>query len=410
MQNIKYVIVLSLENRSFHSILGYLEDNHEDHYNIDINNNRIYCSEIEPFTGGDQIEHDLAATLYSMNNNMGNFILSNQKNVHDIYSMDIVDYKPDPKYIMGYAKHGSYPILHTLADNYCVCARWFSSVPSETYPNRSFMISAQSENKVSNIPTYTSPFYNCKTIFDKFDTKNINWKVYYQEYSDTLLNKTMIKCNRLKKQYHITEAIKHIKDGELAQFSFIQLDNNENSIGTIVEYLGNTEKYIGDVYNTLKNSKYWDESLMIIIYDEHGGLYDPIVPPSCVNPNNKFAKYKSSIDNIEKIFNFDQYGVRIPAILVSPWIDKCIDYNIYDHTSILAFVESIFQLTPLTERDNYANYNFRFLDKIRRENLPDNLTMHTKPNTYSIPIFNILLTWYTCILVKIGKLNKKIFG
>lgn len=409
MQNIKYVIVISLENRSFHSILGYLEDDHENHFNFDINNNKIYCSEIDSFSGGDHIEHDIASTLYSMNNDMGNFILSNQKNVHDIYSINNNDYKPDPKYIMGYAKHGSYPILHSLADNYCVCARWFSSVPTDTYPNRSFMISAQSENKISNFPTYTSPFYNCKTIFDELDSKNINWKVYYKEYSDTLLNKTMINWNKLKKQYRITQAIDHIKNGELAQFSFIQLDDNENSIGSIVEYLGNNEKYIGDIYNTLKNSKYWNESLMLIFYDEHGGLYDPIVPLPCISPNDKSAKYKSSIDNIEREFNFNQYGVRVPAILVSPWIDNCIDYNIYDHTSILSFVESIFDLTPLTKRDNYANCNFRFLDKIRTENLPDNLSMNTKPNTYTT-IFNILFTWYTYILVNIGKLYDKIFG
>lgn len=406
MEHIDNVIFISLENRSFHSILGFLEKDHSHHFNVDVNNNPIYCSEIDPTEGGDDIEHDLASTLYSISDNMGNFVLSNQKNVRDLYSRDNVNYQPDPKYIMGYAKKGSLPILHYLAEKYCTCSRWFSSIPTETYPNRSFMISAQSQSKVTNFPYDFSILYNCPTIFDRLDQGNISWKIYYKDFSDSLLNTTLVNCRRLAKQYKIQDIIHHIESGQLSNFSFLQLDDYENSIPQLVEYFGNKEKYIGNLYNALKKSEYWKNTLIVITFDEAGGFYDPITPPNCANPGNQIARYKSSLDLVEREFHFDRYGVRVPAILVSPWIQQCIDDTIYDHTSILKFLEVKFNLPPLTQRDSEANYEFKFTDTIRTDIEDDDLRIETKPNTYGTVFVCKLMHWATNILVGIGKLFK----
>lgn len=403
MEHIDNVIIISLENRSFHNILGFLEKDHSQHFIIDINNKPIYCSEVEPMDGGDDIEHDLASTLYSISDGMSYFVLSNQKNVHDLYSRDNVNYHPDPKYIMGYVKKGSLPILHYLAEKYCTCSRWFSSIPTETYPNRSFMISAQSQSKTSNFPHNFSILYDCPTIFDRLDQENISWKIYYKEYSNTLLNTTLIKCRRLAKQYKIRDIIQHIESGQLSNFSFVQLDDDDNSIPQLVDYFGIDEKYIGDLYNVLKRSQYWKNTLMIITYDEAGGFYDPIVPPDCPNPSDQMTKYKSSLDSVEREFHFDRYGFRVPTILISPWIQQCIDETVYDHTSVLKFLEIKFDLPPLTQRDSKANYKFKFTDTIRTDIENDDLHLEAKPNTYGAVFLCKLMRWATEILVGIGK-------
>ncbi len=112
------------------------------------------------------------------------------------------------------------------------------------------------------------------------------------------------------------------------------------------------EKLIKKVYETIRNSPHWNESLLLITYDEHGGFYDHVAPPAIVSPGDKI----SDDDNNHHNFDFAQLGIRVPAILVSPLIPRStIDHTLYDHSSLLATVESIFGINPLTNRDRQAN-------------------------------------------------------
>jgi phospholipase C len=112
------------------------------------------------------------------------------------------------------------------------------------------------------------------------------------------------------------------------------------------------ERLLKSIYEAIRNSPLWENSVLIITYDEHGGFYDHVPPPQTVAPGD------ATTDPANDLFHFDfrQLGVRIPAVIVSPFIPKgLIDSMIYDHTSVLATVESIFGLQPLTERDKQAN-------------------------------------------------------
>ena len=110
------------------------------------------------------------------------------------------------------------------------------------------------------------------------------------------------------------------------------------------------EKLIKDVYEAIRNSPLWEKSMLLITYDEHGGFYDHVKPPAIVCPGD-------ALEDKNKLgFDFKQLGVRVPAIVISPYIpSQTIDHNVYDHTSLLKTVEKRFALQPLTVRDRNAN-------------------------------------------------------
>jgi phospholipase C len=111
------------------------------------------------------------------------------------------------------------------------------------------------------------------------------------------------------------------------------------------------ERLIKQTYEAIRNSPHWEESVLIITFDEHGGFYDHMPPPAAIPPGDITV-----FDEDEFKFKFDQLGPRVPALIISPWVRKAtIDSTMYDHTSILATIERLFKMDPLTNRDKNAN-------------------------------------------------------
>lgn len=105
------------------------------------------------------------------------------------------------------------------------------------------------------------------------------------------------------------------------------------------------ERLIKKVYETIRNSPHWNESLLLVVYDEQGGFFDHVSPPPAVAPGDVI----SNLDNNTHGFNFTQLGIRVPAVLISPLVpDNQVDHTVYDHTSLLATVEKLFNFSPLT--------------------------------------------------------------
>jgi phospholipase C len=112
------------------------------------------------------------------------------------------------------------------------------------------------------------------------------------------------------------------------------------------------DRLIKDVYEAIRNSPHWEHSLLIVTHDEHGGFYDHVAPPEAIPPGDAI----SDADNNHNNFDFARLGVRVPAVVVSPWIRRgTIDHTQYDHTSALATLERLFGFGPLTRRDAAAN-------------------------------------------------------
>jgi phospholipase C len=111
------------------------------------------------------------------------------------------------------------------------------------------------------------------------------------------------------------------------------------------------ERLVKSVYESIRNSPHWERSVLLVLFDEHGGFYDHVAPPAAVNPGDTITQAY-----VRNNFQFDQLGVRVPALVISPYIRRgTIDHTDYDHTSMPATVERLFGMKPLTERDKAAN-------------------------------------------------------
>jgi phospholipase C len=113
------------------------------------------------------------------------------------------------------------------------------------------------------------------------------------------------------------------------------------------------EALIKATYEAIRNSPLWQRSLLIITYDEHGGFYDS-VQPGGATPSGDGSPNDPSINSGG--FLFDWYGVRVPAVIVSPLIRQgAVDHTLYDHASVPATLGALYGLTPMTNRDKGAN-------------------------------------------------------
>ncbi|MGH6969212.1 MAG: alkaline phosphatase family protein, partial [Stellaceae bacterium] len=107
------------------------------------------------------------------------------------------------------------------------------------------------------------------------------------------------------------------------------------------------EKLIADVYNAIRaNPALWQSTLLLVFYDEHGGFYDHVAPPAAIAPDDHREEY-----------SFDRLGVRVPALIVSPWIDRGFEPTQFDHTSVLKYLIEKWHLGPLGQRAAAASTN-----------------------------------------------------
>ncbi len=109
------------------------------------------------------------------------------------------------------------------------------------------------------------------------------------------------------------------------------------------------ELLVNSVYDALRKGPGWEKTLLVVTFDEHGGCYDQVPPPAATPPLPRGAAGEAG-------FCFDRLGVRVPAILVSPWVEAgSVIHTELDHTSLIRTVAARWGLDPLTERDRAAN-------------------------------------------------------
>lgn len=273
----------------------------------------------------------------------------------------------DPKNAMHYFTPEQVPVISKLARQFAVCDRWFASAPCQTWPNRFFVHTGTAAGYENNSPAHFP--YTMETIYNQFElTGTVDWKIYFHDIAQS---KTLAKLWLLADHFHFYEAFQRdAAQGTLPAYSFIEpryfsdwsMPNDQHPPHVVT--LG--EQLTADVYNTLRNGKAWTKTLLVIIYDEHGGCYDHVAPPAAVPPS-KIASAP---------FNFDRYGVRVPAVIVSPYIRQSTVLRApgaipYDHTSVIATLRKRFPELgpPLTERDAVAPD----LDAVLTLQNPDNM-------------------------------------
>lgn len=279
----------------------------------------------------------------------------------------------DPDRIMRCFAPEQLPVLNQLASEFAVCDQWFSSLPGPTWPNRLFVMAATSgglDNSPSNLDSLLEATINGfefehGNFFDLLDSNCIPWTVYAgDDFPFSTLLQGMNE-NRLRGKVKLFDDfaadVSSANFGD--NFTFIEpkygkytfdVTGPDFECGTSMhpkDDVTRGEALIKSVYETIRNSPVWDRSLLIITFDEHGGFYDHVAPGPTVPPGDVQTTGYSEFG-----FKFDQLGVRVPTIIISPHIPRgVIDHTVYDHTSILATVERMYGLGNLTNRDKAAN-------------------------------------------------------
>jgi phospholipase C len=267
---------------------------------------------------------------------------------------------------MGYWTADGLPLTYALAETFPIGDRWFCSCLAQTDPQRRYLIAATSQGMTGDIgnPTATPQIGVAAkhgTIFTHMETAGITWN----NYNTTGLTGTTMNLYNNDGVFNKTNApnisqfYADAKSGKLPQFSLLdpnfgtQSQENPQNIT-----LG--EGVLGQVIDALRNSPAWRKTLFILTYDEHGGYYDHVPPPKALAPD----AFAPIVSQGEKQYDgFARYGFRVPALVVGPYAKrKHVSHLVYDHTSILAFLEHKWNLPAMTKRDANANNLLDFLD------------------------------------------------
>jgi phospholipase C len=354
---IEHVIVLALENRSFDHMLGACQAVKSDIDGIPAGPPRTntYGGKDYPQAPGaarivtDDPRHETPHVLQQLSIDATGH--SNTGFVADYataYPMLSDDGRAE---IMKYHALGTLPALHTLARNFTVCDHWFASVPGPTWTNRLFLMSGTSLGRVgmpAGLMDLNLHWYDQPSLFDRLNERGVTWAVYHGDAPLSLLlthqwEPRNVACYRPMPRF-FTDAAGPAE--EFPAFSFIEpayLDPGANDDHPSHDVLAG-EALIAGVYNALRaNETLWEASLLVVLFDEHGGFYDHVPPPTAVPP-----------DHHQEEYTFDRLGVRVPALLVSPYAANAVFKDALDHTSLLKFLIDKWSLGPLGERTAQA--------------------------------------------------------
>ncbi len=262
------------------------------------------------------------------------------------------------------------PVLCQLATEFVVCDHWFSSVPGPTWPNRFFLHGASS-NGLDHSPTTAEMLewellegftYPHGSIYDAMSSRNVGYRLYHDDNGPLEGRVSQVSSLHGIELWDVNDLSGFAADLNSGSYpyayTFIEPNYGDVINGSYangssqhpMDGVTKGEALIKQVYETLRNSPLWDSSVLILTYDEHGGFYDHAAPGSAYPPHDgsssKFNQYG---------FTFDQYGVRVPAVVISPRVAAGVDHTVYDHTSVLKTLETLFfPVLTLTSRDGNA--------------------------------------------------------
>lgn len=379
---IKHVVVLMEENRSFDHLLGfrkgvnglsgkefnYVNPAYPQDGKIYVQSNASNVAPCDP-------DHSFPATTMKIfgyeaykHKNFTNPTMSGFVNFEKYLNRADTDYCE----VMNSVSVEHLPVMNALADDFLLFDEFYASMPGPTWPNRVFFLCATSGGLTETVnPWYkgqTGVLFPQETIFDQITATGRKWKNYVNDTPWELFIGSVAK--NPENVVLLTEFFDDAQKGTLPDFSFI----NPRAGLNITSGLGSNdmhpdhdvalgEAYYKDIYEALRASPAWNDTLFIVTFDEHGGFYDHVPTPLDIPPPG---------DNISSYpdlgFEFDRLGLRIPTLLISPWIPKGVvesspsnpsmpyPNSQYELTSIMATVRKIFNMTtgPLTKRDAWA--------------------------------------------------------
>jgi phospholipase C len=394
LDNLKHIVVLMMENRSFDHMLGGLKAVDPringligNETNLDTTNEptRVlakakFQAQLDP-----DPDHHFPAVHKQLffgtpgppaAPSMQGFVQSYWDQQHDV---------AHSRQIMYYFAPSDLPVLTTLAQSFALFNGWFSSIPGPTICNRAFAHYGTSFGSVGMDPFVISRPY--RSIYDRMLDANRSAKLYYFDQASS----TMEVVNLLSKQPQVfgtyEQFLADCKSGSLPDYSFIEpnyTDHPGDGGGQLLatdqhpdHNVRAGESFIASIYNAIHaNPDLWMSTALLIVYDEHGGIYDHVPPPACT-PDGFVASAQDTGTGVP--FAFDRLGVRVPAILVSPWIPKATIVTgpedpargrTFEHASIPATVTQFF-LGAYDNRSPREKQATTFLDLLSDNTRPE---------------------------------------
>jgi phospholipase C len=322
---------------------------------------------------------------------------------------------------MAYWTEQDLPFYHGLARTFPLADRWFSSCPGPTFPNRRFLLAGTANGLMDDLPLNLLDRPRAGTIMDVLARHRISWVNYRPASSDQSEFRRFVQYRRRRTGHHLTSLgrslrnpgyvfqrdlqftaalyplgmasyMAHVRSieqffadadsGNLPSFCIVDPDFRSFSEESPQD-IRKGESYAAEVINRVMHGPGWADTLLIWVYDEHGGYYDHVVPPEAVPPDDIRGRSRvahpslmrsllkvllpSYVRHAEQLVQgpdaYDTYGFRVPAVIVSPYArPDCVLSDVFDHTSILKLLEEKWNLPALTRRDAAATSPLGALD------------------------------------------------
>ncbi len=334
---IKHIVVLMEENRSFDHMFGFA--------GAELNVNGLRGDESNPVKSGDPSAGRVVVrngTSYLNPCDPGHTtwattvkIFGERAVVHGDLTRPtmegFVDWQrlqgdADKDYcgVMSSFSPGQLPVLYALAKEFAIMDRFFCDHPGPTWPNRMYAVSGTNAGSGETDLWYrmeVGKLFPQRTIFDQVNDANKTWRNYFNDTPWEAFLETI--AHNPENVRPLTEFYDDARGGRLPAFAWLNPRSGVNltsGVGSNDEHpdhdVAAGERLIKDVYEAIRASPQWNETLLIITYDEHGGFYDHVPPPSGVPIPDDEITYP------DPFFKRDRLGVRVPTILISPWIPR----------------------------------------------------------------------------------------
>jgi phospholipase C len=360
LQRIEHVVVLMLENRSFDNLFGFYRPPSGApcdgltgrEFNLDaagrpwpassasLGARTLWAPDPDP---GEQFV-DMNTQIY------GNAAAAGAASMNGFVRNYAAQPAPGlPAQIMHAFAPGDAPALHALADAYALCDAWHASAPCQTWPNRFFLHTGTANGYENNLPLHFP--YEMPTIFKRLEGHLANgWRVYFHDVPQALILSDL--WDRFDRFSVFDDFLADAAAGQLPTYAFLEpryfADADWPNDMHPPHNVAYGDRLVAQTYAAVRASPCWPSTLLIVVFDEHGGCYDHVAPgaappPEAPRPGQAFA--------------FDRYGVRVPALLVSPFVRPGTVFRSgavrpFDHASIIATLRARFGIaTSLTQRD-----------------------------------------------------------
>jgi phospholipase C len=429
LQEIEHIVVLMMENRSFDQMLGYLKrDGMPDVRGLDGSESNPDDKNVEQKVfewGADQTVfhpsqdpsgkildpcHSKECVSEQLADGNRGFIKNFVATRKDASGKSVAIPSEYHRLPMGHYGAQHLPTYDFLARTFCVCDAWHSSVPGDTWPNRLFALAGHEGEKaipslldrvlepfkhqrhlIENAPIYAVEAFTrqlaedqwrwyshdpatlraADTRYREFDHPERGNFAFFDRQKVSLLTQ-LLESAAVTPDSFLDDAA----NGRLPAVSWIDpnfidlkvLDPNSNDDHPPSDVRAG-QALVLELYEALRNSRQWDNTLLVVVYDEHGGFYDHVSPPPL---------------DIDDGSGYATYGIRVPALVVGPRVAQQVSHEHFDHTSLIKTILLRFAADPVRaiadmgSRVQHAKHLGVLLDGQARAEIPDHHEVRTK--------------------------------